>query len=105
MGAINWLAVAAAAPSSFLLLDSHDGRERSMATPQEQEAAMILRLPEQTGRTLDEWLKLVQASGLTAHGKIVALLKTEHDVTHGYANLIAHKALRSRRRAGPRRTS
>jgi hypothetical protein len=46
-------------------------------------------------RTLDEWVKLVKASGLTAHGKIVALLKADHAVSHGYANLIAHKALRS----------
>lgn len=40
-----------------------------MASPQEQEAAMIARLPEQTGRTLDEWVKLVTARGLTAHGR------------------------------------
>jgi hypothetical protein len=66
-----------------------------MATPQEQEAAMIARLSEQTGRALDEWLKLVRSSGLTAHGTIVAHLKSEHGVTHGYANLIAHKAMRS----------
>lgn len=56
---------------------------------------MIARLPELTGRTLDEWLTLIASSGFTAHGKIVALLKSEHDVSHGYANLIAHKALRS----------
>jgi hypothetical protein len=52
-----------------------------MATPQEQEAAMIARLSEQTGRALDEWLKLVRSSGLTAHGTIVAHLKSEHGVT------------------------
>jgi predicted transport protein len=57
--------------------------------------AMIARLPEQTGRTLDEWVALVATSGATAHAKIVALLKSEHGVSHGYANLIAHKALRS----------
>jgi hypothetical protein len=56
---------------------------------------MIARLSEQTGRALDEWLKLVRSSGLTAHGTIVAHLKSEHGVTHGYANLIAHKAMRS----------
>lgn len=56
---------------------------------------MIARLPEQTGRPLDAWIRTVQASGLTAHGQIVKLLKTQHGVTHGYANLIAHKALKS----------
>lgn len=66
-----------------------------MASPEEQEAAMIVRLSEQTGRTLEEWTRVVQASGLTRHGEIVQLLKAAHGVTHGYANLIAHKALRS----------
>jgi hypothetical protein len=66
-----------------------------MATPEQQEAAMIARLAEQTGRTLEEWIGIVHASGITKHGDIVKLLKTDHDVTHGYANLIAHKALRS----------
>ncbi|MGH7577586.1 MAG: DUF4287 domain-containing protein [Longimicrobiales bacterium] len=66
-----------------------------MASPEEQEAAMIARLPAQTGRTLDDWITVVKSSGLSAHGKVVALLKDEHNVSHGYANLIAHKALRS----------
>ena len=29
------------------------------------------------------------------HGEIVKMLKTEHGVTHGFANLIAHKTLKS----------
>ena len=56
---------------------------------------MIARLPEQTGKTLEEWLTLVANSGTTGHGKIVSMLKREQGITHGYANLIAHKALRS----------
>jgi predicted transport protein len=66
-----------------------------MATPEEQEAAMIAKLPAVTGKTLDQWQSLVRSSGLTAHGQIVKLLKTDHGVTHGYANLIAHKTLKS----------
>jgi predicted transport protein len=66
-----------------------------MATPQEQESAMIERLAEKTGCPLEDWLVLVKGSGANAHGQIVNLLKSEHGVTHGYANLIAHKALRS----------
>jgi len=66
-----------------------------MPTPEEQEATMIARLPELTGRSLEEWLPVVKASGLTAHGQVVKLLKAEYAVSHGYANLIAHKALRS----------
>jgi len=56
---------------------------------------MIAKLPEQTGKTLKQWQALVRSSGLTAHGQIVKLLKTDHGVTHGYANLIAHKTLKS----------
>jgi len=66
-----------------------------MATPEEQEATMIARLAEQTGRPLEDWIALGHTSGLSKHGDIVKWLKAEHGVTHGYANLIAHKALRS----------
>ena len=38
---------------------------------------------------------LVRKSGLTKHGDVVKLLKAEHGVTHGYANLIAHAAFKS----------
>ena len=65
-----------------------------MASPEEQTAAMIERLPDVTGRSLEEWKTVIAASGLTAHGKIVAMLKGD-GVTHGYANLIAHKTLKS----------
>jgi hypothetical protein len=66
-----------------------------MASPEEQEAAMIAKLPAQTGKSLGQWTALVKSSSLTAHGQIVKLLKSDHGVTHGYANLIAHKALKS----------
>lgn len=65
-----------------------------MTSPEEQTAAMIARLPETTGRSLDQWKMVIAASGLTAHGRIVAMLKGE-GVTHGYANLIAYKTLKS----------
>ena len=66
-----------------------------MASPEEQEATMIARLEQQTGRTLEGWTDLLRKSGKTKHGEMVRLLKTEHGVTHGYANLIAHRTLRS----------
>lgn len=64
-----------------------------MATPEEQAATMIANLPEKTGKPLAEWLALVAAQGLGRHGRIVSYLKQEHGVTHGFANLIAAKAL------------
>ncbi len=64
-----------------------------MATPEEQAATMIANLPEKTGKSLEQWLSIVAKEGLEKHGKIVAFLKSEHGVTHGFANLIAAKSL------------
>jgi len=66
-----------------------------MATPEEQTQSMFRNLEEKTGRSIAQWLALVKGSGLAKHGQIVKMLKTEHGITHGYANLIAHEALRS----------
>lgn len=66
--------------------------------PDRQDAAlqsMIRGLAEKTGRSLQEWVKVVLESGLVKHGQVVAFLKDTHGVTHGYANLIAHSALKS----------
>lgn len=64
-----------------------------MATPEEQLATMLANLPSKTGKPLDQWLEVVAAQQLAKHGQIVKFLKTEHGVTHGFANLIASKAL------------
>ncbi|MFG0283886.1 MAG: DUF4287 domain-containing protein [Phycisphaerales bacterium JB039] len=64
-------------------------------SPAEMEASMVASLDEKTGRPLAAWVKVVSASGLQKHGEIVKMLKDQHGVTHGYANLIAHKALKS----------
>ena len=56
---------------------------------------MIRNLEEKTGKKFSAWLKLVKTSGLSKHGQIVKMLKTDHGLTHGYANLVAHKALES----------
>lgn len=63
-----------------------------MASPEEMQASMIANLPEKTGKSLDEWVAIVQAAGLAKHGEMVKLLKQEHGVSHGYANLIVHTA-------------
>lgn len=57
--------------------------------------SMIDNLAAKTGKPLAEWVKLVKKSGLAKHGEIVAMLKKDHGITHGYANLVAHQALGS----------
>ena len=64
-----------------------------MATPDEMAATMRANAAEKTGRTVDEWITVLAPAGLQKHGQIVKLLKTEHGVTHGFANLIAHDFL------------
>lgn len=66
-----------------------------MKSPEDARATMVANLPAKTGRSLVEWIKIVERSKLASHGQIVALLKAEHGVGHGYANLIAHEALRA----------
>ncbi len=62
-----------------------------MATPDEMAQTMLRNLPEKTGKSLQEWLILLGKSPLVKHGELVALLKKEHGVTHGFANLIVSK--------------
>ena len=51
---------------------------------------MIDNLPDKTGKSLDQWLTILAGQTFGKHGEIVKWLKTEHGVTHGFANLIAH---------------
>jgi len=63
-----------------------------MATPEEQAQSMLGNVEEKTGKPLAHWLKVVAKSGLDKHGAIVKMLKADHGMTHGYANLVAHEA-------------
>lgn len=65
------------------------------ASPEEMANAMIANMKENTGKTLDQWISIASRSGLSKHGEIVKLLKSEHGMTHGFANLVAHKTLKS----------
>jgi predicted transport protein len=64
-----------------------------MATPEEMTQTMIDNLPEKTGKSLQQWIDILTPLQLEKHGQLVKLLKTEHSVTHGFANLIANKTL------------
>jgi hypothetical protein len=67
-----------------------------MATsPEEQAAAMVANMKEKTGKTLEQWISIAKKSGQEKHGVLVKHLKSEHGLTHGFANLVAHKHLKS----------
>lgn len=53
---------------------------------------MLSNIEEKTGVTIAQWVKRIGGSGKAKHGEIVAWLKSEHGLTHGYANLLAHTA-------------
>lgn len=65
------------------------------ATPEDAAASMIANMKEKTGKTLSEWVAIAGKSGKHKHGEIVSCLKTEHGLTHGYANMVAHTVLKS----------
>ncbi len=64
-------------------------------SPAEMKAAMIAGLQEKTGKSLEGWLRILKSSKLIKHKEFVNLLKSEHGVTHGYANMIALQATQS----------
>ena len=49
---------------------------------------MIDNMPEKTGKSLDEWKKILQTKSFEKHSEGVKYLKSEHNVTHGFANTI-----------------
>jgi len=64
-------------------------------SPEAATESMIQNLKEKTGKSLEEWIKVVKSSKLAKHGEIVSMLKSQHGMGHGYANLVAHKSLGS----------
>lgn len=49
---------------------------------------MINNMPEKTGKSLEEWTKLLKSKAFAKHGEAVKFLKETHGVTHGFANTI-----------------
>jgi len=53
---------------------------------------MIENLQKNTGKTLEQWIGIVTKQNIAKHGEIIKYLKEKHGLTHGFANLIAHKS-------------
>jgi Domain of unknown function (DUF5655)/Domain of unknown function (DUF4287) len=62
-------------------------------SPEEGMASLIRNLEAKTGKTIDAWVGIARAAGLSKHGQLVSFLKKDHGLTHGYANQIAQRAL------------
>lgn len=61
-------------------------------SPEELLESMKKGLLEKTGHPLDHWADLVRKSGLEKFGDQMILLKGDHGLTHGYANLVCQAA-------------
>jgi len=72
-----------------------------MASVEETVASFERNIATQTGRAVADWVALVRARGPARHGEIMAWLKAEHGLGHGYANHLAKRALEA---AAPRDT-
>jgi hypothetical protein len=60
-------------------------------------ASQVANLEAKTGRTLAQWIEIALDGGAgsqPAHRAIIERLKTEHGLGHGYANLVATRALK-----------
>lgn len=66
-----------------------------MSSVDEMAARMEANIAEKTGKSVEQWVKAVKAEALEKHGQIVKFLKSDHGFTHGYANYVAHKTLKS----------
>ena len=62
---------------------------------------MIENLEKNTGKSLLQWIELVKKEPFSKHGEIVKFLKEKHGLTHGFANLVAHKANHSDAASAP----
>jgi len=60
--------------------------------PKSMEKAMLKNIIGKTGKSIEEWIKIVKEKDFLKHGEIVTFLKEQYLLTHGYANLIAQKS-------------
>jgi hypothetical protein len=61
-------------------------------------ATQLANIEKRTGKTLAELTRIVNGSGLTKHGELVNMLKTDLGMGHGDANTLVHTVRKS---AGP----
>ena len=62
-------------------------------TPDDALATMIANYEKNTGKPLEAWIAIARKAKLARHGEIVKMLKERNGMGHGYANLVANRAL------------
>jgi hypothetical protein len=60
-----------------------------MAAVDEALQSQIRNIETTYGRPMDAWFAVIAASGLTKHTEVVAMLKTDHGMTHGAAHRVS----------------
>jgi hypothetical protein len=60
-----------------------------------QTATQLANIEKRTGKSLEQLADIVRSSGLTRHGEVRDMLKRDHGMGHGDANLVVHYALES----------
>lgn len=60
-----------------------------MTTVDQAVQSQVRNIERATGRPIEAWVGLVQATGKERHTEITAWLKAEHGFSHGNANLVA----------------
>lgn len=60
-----------------------------MKTVEQGIQSQIRNIEAEYGRSMDEWVRIIQASGLTRHPDVVAMLKTQHALKHGAAHRVS----------------
>lgn len=64
----------------------------SLHHSEETHQNLVARVPEATGRGLDEWYRdLESGPGLVRFEDRVNWLRVEHNLSHGYATAIVHE--------------
>jgi len=61
-----------------------------MSQPDAAMVSMAENLKAKTGKSLEEWVAILKRKNFEKHGEMVAFLKKDHGMGHGYANLVAH---------------
>ena len=57
------------------------------------EKAMLKNMIKKTGKSINEWMSIVNKQNFVSNKEIVEFLKIEHSIGHFYAQLIAKKII------------